>query len=165
MLLSINEVSTLLAKDFERYTSVGSPIFHSYGVLCNEVSSLRFDDEVSINTKPSWSDLGGVFDGVSAISALGLHHEEHSLQKGCDVDMVSSCSSNFETRFDAFADPSYDDVVDGLFSENGYFHSGSSSLTNLFLESDCEEVATSGESDWMSKSDIDELVSDSFSSS
>jgi hypothetical protein len=80
--LSTDEVSTLLARDFERYTSTGALDFHSYGVLYDEVISPRFDVEVSTNPKKYWSSLGGVFDRFLVVNKLDLNHVEYSLQGG-----------------------------------------------------------------------------------
>lgn len=68
-----------MARDFERYTFIGTPIFHSYGVLYDEVNSLRFDVEGATNLEQAWSSLGGASDRVSSVNILNLDDVEHTL--------------------------------------------------------------------------------------
>ena len=156
VLLCVNEISGLLAHDFERYENLSKDVctFPLFSFSYDEVISPKFYAKEDIILEYSMSSLGGVCDGSSYINT----HDDFNVEKKyVEIGYVSSsfysCFHEAEIHFDF----SYDEESNSnemvhsneLFEENidmdqhivkMQFHDDSCDLvSNHLLE--CEENA------------------------
>jgi hypothetical protein len=92
ILLSVDEISDLLAHDFQRYANQPKDayVLTCYANSCDEVSSPKYDDEEDVILEYAMSGLGGVCDSNLYVNAHNNFYVENE-----DIEMSSVASSMF----------------------------------------------------------------------
>lgn len=180
ILLSVDEISDLLAHDFERYANLSKDacILKCYANSCGEVSSPKFDVEEDVVLEYAMSTLGGVCDGSLYVNAPNdFHVEKKSIEIRSDVGSLSFCFHKTERNSDSSCDKESNsnglvyssELFEGIFDMDQHvvrrqFHYNSCDLvSNQLFE--CEENITYIQSDVWCVDIVNEEKSDfTFSS-
>ena len=106
-MLSVDEISYLLALDFERYESLSQDVcaFPCFSSSYDEVISPKSDIEEDVNLEYVESSFEGVFDESSNVHAhYDTYLEEEDVKIGYVASSFSSCFHETEIVFDCSYD-------------------------------------------------------------
>ena len=135
VLLSVDEISELLACDFERYVNSSMDVSssHFYSFAYGEVSSPKFDVETVAKLETYLSSFGGVLDMSSNVCTHDdFYHMKHILKRRHSVDSFSSHANDVGLGLEC----SYDNEcnVDKLFMTKHFLDGFSYLAINPLLE-------------------------------